>query len=368
MRSTATLTLLLAATALPLGAQDRGRDHAREVERRARTELARAFSIFGSPRAVLGVTVSTEGDLADTAGVRVASVTENGPAAKAGIKEGDRIQAVNGVSLRVSAADAEDPMLAGLGHRRLTRELDDRKPGDEVELRVATGNTARTVRVRLADPDSLYTTTYSAVAPGRGILRGTTVANRATLGISVGSSGSRRDTLGVLVMSAIDEGPAAKAGVIEGTRIASINGVDLRVSPADVEDRLVSQSRVNRLMRELDKVKIGDEVGLRVWQNGQFRNVRVRTVAADSLRGNRNTIIIGDRFLGPGVPRILGEGFQVEPRVRIIGPEGRARVLTPGRPFELRLAPRILEDGIRVRLNEMLDERRVAPRARRVYY
>ena len=41
-------------------------------------------------------------------------------------------------------------------------------------------------------------------------------------------TGSSRDTLGVFVMSVEDGGPAAKAGIEEGTRIASINGVDVR--------------------------------------------------------------------------------------------------------------------------------------------
>ena len=41
-------------------------------------------------------------------------------------------------------------------------------------------------------------------------------------------TGSARDSLGVFVVSVDDSGPAAKAGIQEGDRIASINGTDLR--------------------------------------------------------------------------------------------------------------------------------------------
>ena len=85
-----------------------------------------------------------------------------------------------------------------------------------------------------------------------------------------------------------DDGPAARAGVIEGMRIAAINGTDLRVPASDAEDNLVVRSRAQRLTRALADVNPGDEVELRVWQNGQYRNVRVRTVPSDSLRRSRS--------------------------------------------------------------------------------
>ena len=46
---------------------------------------------------------------------------------------------------------------------------------------------------------------------------------RAVIGIST-SNGSARDTLGVLVSSVHAGGPAEKAGIEEGNRIASISG------------------------------------------------------------------------------------------------------------------------------------------------
>jgi len=44
------------------------------------------------------------------------------------------------------------------------------------------------------------------------------------LGLSTGASTSARDTLGVLVSSVAPNGPAERAGIQEGDRIASVNG------------------------------------------------------------------------------------------------------------------------------------------------
>jgi predicted metalloprotease with PDZ domain len=127
------------------------------------------------------------------------------------------------------------------------------------------------------------------------------LANRASLGVHVGTTGSRRDTLGVFVVGVDDDGPAARAGIIEGARIAAINGTDLRVGSADADDPVVASARVRQLSRALRDVKPGDEVELRVWQNGQYRTARVRTVPADSLRRTNRTIIIGDGAAWPAL-------------------------------------------------------------------
>ncbi|HZD84326.1 MAG TPA: PDZ domain-containing protein, partial [Gemmatimonadaceae bacterium] len=62
------------------------------------------------------------------------------------------------------------------------------------------------------------------------------MAKRAALGLELRTTGTRRDTLGVFVEAVTPKGPAENAGIIEGDRIASINGVDLRTSAVDTED------------------------------------------------------------------------------------------------------------------------------------
>lgn len=337
MRTIALLSLTALALATPADAQERRARVELERDAARRGASTRVIQMSRSPRAVLGIGTAPGRGLADTLGVLVSSVTAEGPAARAGIKEGDRLQSIGDVSLRISPADAEDPLVGILGSRRLTRELGKRNPGDEVDLRVATGNQARNVRVRLADADSLFRRrTVDGAPPGMpGVVRRMN-ANRASLGIRVGSSGSRRDTLGVFVMGADDEGPAARAGIVEGARIASINGTDLRVPAVDAEDPMISGSRVQRLTRALDEVKPGDEVELRVWQNGQYRNVRIRTVSSDSLRRSSSTFIIGD---GMG-----WEGLRGMPsRVRIPGGADMG-------PFRFHLSPEIHRE-----LETMLD-------------
>ena len=106
---------------------------------------------------------------------------------------------------------------------------------------------------------------------------------RAIIGVSTSSGSSARDTLGVLVSSVRQGSPAEKAGIEEGNRIASINGVSLKLSPADVGDDQMSGVMTRRLSRELDKLKPGDEVDLRVVASGQTKSLKVKTVAPSEL-------------------------------------------------------------------------------------
>lgn len=240
------------------------------------------FSSDDEPHAVIGVTTSASSTLRDTLGILVSAVTAGGPAERAGIDEGSRIASINGVSLRVSPNDADDGEMSGIMQRRLTRELRKVKPGDDVELRVYSGGSSRTVRVRTASSDELY----------KPLLRRT--QDRPTLGFGVGSSGSRRDTLGVLVMFVNDSGPAARAGIEEGNRIAAINGVDLRVNAADAGDEYIANAKMRRLQREIADLKPGDDVDLRVYQNGFVRTMRLRAVKASELPRRGNVFIYGD--------------------------------------------------------------------------
>jgi hypothetical protein len=250
------------------------------------------FAGGDSPRAVLGISTGG-GGARDTLGVLITAITANSPAERAGLEEGNRIQSINNVNLRLAAADADDREMGHLMARRLTRELNRIKPGDEVELRVYGGARTRTVRVRTADADSLYGGTRRVRFDAD---------DRATLGINLGSTGSVRDTLGVLVIGVNDSGPAARAGIIEGHRIAEINGVNLRLSREDVGDDWAANTRVQRLMREIRRVEPGTEVTLRVWQDGQFRTVRARAVRASDLPRRRGGFFMSGDNMGIMAP------------------------------------------------------------------
>ena len=296
-------TRLLLALGVATIAAHPGSAAAQQAETRVyRSEPStRAFAYsFGSEedrdRSVIGITTST-GSARDTLGVLVSSVTAGGPAEKAGLEEGNRIATINGVNLKLATADVGDWEMASVMSRRLTRELGKVKAGTEVELRVYSSGQTRTVKVKTVAYDSLYRSTRSARWESDD-------DDRPALGIGLGSSGSKRDTLGVLVSWLDDNGPAAKAGLEEGNRIAGIGTVDLRVSREDAGDEMISSVKGQRLQRELEKLKVGDEVELRVYADGRTRSVRVKTVAASSLsRGGRGA------FFGT-TPRVM-----VAPRV-----------------------------------------------------
>lgn len=279
---------------------------------------AYSFSTQDDDRPRLGITTRSSGRR-DTLGLLVESVTRDGPAEKAGIEEGDRLVSVNGVNLRLSPLDAGEPDMAGIATRRLTRELAKHEPGDEVELQVYRDGQTRTIRVKTVAAEDLETRTTVTAARA---LR----SDRAVLGFSLGGTGSRRDTLGVLVVGVGDSTPAALAGIEEGDRIAAINGVDVRVAREDAGDWQASSARIRRLNREMEKVEAGDEVELRVYSNGQTRTVRVKAVRASDLPRNAG----GFFYYGlPGAVNRIIEGIQIpariapgvrldlEPRVRI---------------------------------------------------
>ena len=277
---------LAAAAAATAGAQTES------PRARVYTYDSQRWNDEGEHRAALGVGTSATGTLRDTLGVMVTSVTKDSPAERAGIEEGNRLSAINGVSLRANAADIEDTEMSGSLTRRLTRELAKVKPGDEVELRVYRDGRTSSVKVKTADSDSLFRR-REMVRFSRADME-----DRPVLGLGIGSSGSRRDSLGVLVISVGDSTPAARAGIEEGNRIAAINGVNLRVNGIDAGDRYVGAAKAQRLNREVSQLKPGSEVTLRVYSNGQFRDVRVKVARAGDLPRDRNR---GMMFFGDGV-------------------------------------------------------------------
>lgn len=114
------------------------------------------------------------------------------------------------------------------------------------------------------------------------------MAKRAALGLELRTTGTRRDTLGVFVEAVTPKGPAETAGIIEGDRIASINGVDLRTQAGDTEDSYANGLAAHRLGREVQKLTPGARVNLRVYSGGRFRDVQVTAgKASDVMRLSR---------------------------------------------------------------------------------
>ena len=262
----------------------------------------RGFSYFSEQaRAVIGVSTTNAATSRDTLGVLVSTVRSGSPAEKAGIEEGNRIASINGVSLKLAASDVGDDQMAGVMSRRLQRELDRLRPGDEVDLRVVANGQTKSVKVKTVDPADMYDTWTRRTGD-----------DRVTLGLNLAVTGSARDSIGVFVMSVEDNGPAAKAGIEEGSRITSVNGVELGVRRSkDDDDYVVRASNVSKFEREVSRAKPGDVLDLRVFYNGQYKNVKVTAARmSDFPRRNRSmTIIGGDNFMNPGQIRIDGMGL-----------------------------------------------------------
>lgn len=310
--------LLATALSIPALSTSNAQER-RQVETRSGT-IARPAMVGdllwtrAADRAVLGVTLGAA-SRADTAGIRIEEVDANGPAAKAGIKAGDILTDINGVSLRVSPADAEDLALAGLAQRRLQRAMAKAKPGDEVDLRVRSAGTSKTLKLKTVSAAELDGNRVRAATPR---VRTDDDETSGAIGISIGGSGSSRDTLGLFVNSVVGGGPAEKAGVIEGERIAAVNGIDVRVPKEDIEDASATSARVNRFVREVRKIKPGSSVSLRVYSGGRYRDVSVTAVKMSELPNSGWQMSIGDGGL-----RILRGG-------NIPGAASTRMMMTPG--------------------------------------
>ncbi|MGH7663752.1 MAG: PDZ domain-containing protein [Gemmatimonadaceae bacterium] len=274
LRATALLTCLIASGVLSMPAEA-------QRTRTSEAPRARAFRMLSpdvdSDRAVLGVTTSSSNER-DTLGLLITSITPGSPAEAAGLEEGNRIATINGVDLALAPADAGEPDMRGLVTRRLSREMGKVEAGDEVKLRVWADGRYNEVTVRPVAADEL---------PGRERLtreeREEARANRAVVGLNLSASATVRDSLGVLIVRVVPGGPAEAAGLLEGNRVAAVNGVDLRVAAADAGDRYMSSARVNRFTREVGKLEAGDAVELRVWSDGAFRDITMTTARSEDV-------------------------------------------------------------------------------------
>ena len=136
------------------------------------------------------------------------------------------------------------------------------------------------------------------------------LSKRAVLGLQLSATGTKRDTIGVFVARVTPNGPAEKAGIVEGDRIVSINGVDLRVNASDAGDEYASELPTRRLTREVEKLSPGNVATLRVSSGGRIRDVQVTAGKASDFRDAGFGFTLG----GPGfgaisIPRVNIEGF-----------------------------------------------------------
>lgn len=263
------------------GQRAEARSEIAESRRRATEVLAQArVQMAGNPEgAVIGINTSSSGER-DTLGLLVTSVSADGPADKAGIEEGNRIAAVNGVNLKLASEDAGERDMQGMTTRRLVREMEKVNAGDAVELGVWKEGRFQTIRVQTIAREEL---------PGQQRVTQEDADARAVVGLTLQTTGSIRDTLGPMIVRVASEGPAERAGLVEGDRIQSVNGTDLRVLREDAEEPMAGNAKVNRFSRALRDLAAGDRVELQVYSGGQTRTVSVTTGKASEVYGESSS-------------------------------------------------------------------------------
>jgi Do/DeqQ family serine protease len=192
-------------------------------------------------RGRLGVNVTTVSpedaeyfDLEEVQGVLVQNAQEGGPAADAGIRQGDVLLSIDGDPL-VSAGD-------------LQQEVAERSPGDEVTLEVRRDGETREVQVELEEMDLEIPT--AAVAPDDD-----DAVER--LGMTIGALTPQirsqleleSDVSGVVVLEVIPLGAAYRRGITPGSVVLEVAGRPVD-SPDDVVERLddVASGEVTSLL------------------------------------------------------------------------------------------------------------------------
>lgn len=229
------------------------------------------FTSGAADRGYLGVTPHYASGPADTLGILIQDVEDGLAAHKAGIRRGDRLVSIDGVDLRVEPGDLGDSAAEVLPESRLRRQLGRREAGDTVSLVVLSDGRKETKRVILSESPMARTLTALRTGSGMG---------RRMLGLTFSQRGSMRDTAGLLIVSITNGGAADKAGLNEGDRIISIDGVDLRVPAGDAGSSDGVEARISRLRRALDAAKDSQPVRLDVLTDGRRRTVSATPTVA----------------------------------------------------------------------------------------
>jgi S1-C subfamily serine protease len=113
---------------------------------------------------VLGMSLSVSGSERDTLGLLISNIARGGPADEAGVDEGNRLAAINGVSLRLDQESVGQRDSGEGVFRRLARELAELRSGDDVSLRIFGSGRFRTVTLHPAVSSSARASTRSATA------------------------------------------------------------------------------------------------------------------------------------------------------------------------------------------------------------
>jgi S1-C subfamily serine protease len=134
---------------------------AADLERSEVRRVSSAPRMADDMRGRIGVTIGGPGTSRDTLGLFVSAVTAGGPAELAGVFEGERVAAVNGVDVRVPREDIDDEQTRSARIDRFVREVSKVAPGSPVSLRVYGNGKYREVTVKAVKASDLPSSGFS---------------------------------------------------------------------------------------------------------------------------------------------------------------------------------------------------------------
>ena len=250
-----------------------------------------AFAQTTKPVDVVVTVASEQAQVVSEPGVLIVAVESESPAAKAGLKRGDAVlklgdQTVNNLpELRAALAT-----LAA---------------GDEISLTVQHGDASNTIKLTLGERNGqafLGIRPYADVASmgGPGMTPG--VGVQIQRGTAQGFTQAMPAQPGVSVITVVENGPAATAGLQAGDLIVALNG-----------EKLEADGTLRDLLRSL---KPGDKVTLTIERKG--------------AKASEVTVTLDENPEQQGVGYF---GMQVAPMVQII--HGQAQGFMPGHPGNL---------------------------------
>ncbi|HEV3203287.1 MAG TPA: PDZ domain-containing protein [Gemmataceae bacterium] len=175
-------------------------------------------------------------------GAKLTQITPESPAAKAGLKEGDVIKAI----------DKKDIT----GYATLTEQLRTHKPGDKITLTVVRDNKTLEITVTLA-------TRPRTGGPGAG-------PGQVGGAMLLGAFGEDAEEGGVYVNRIVPDSAAAKAGIKEGDVIKALEKKDV--------------AGFRNLVEQLRERKEGDQITLQIVRENQTRQIQA-TLTAPAFGG-----------------------------------------------------------------------------------
>jgi serine protease Do len=228
---------------------------------------------------ISGITVSPEisnaTQLNDTKGILVVDITADSPADKAGIRGGDVLTAVDGQDIRLGGdvIIAVDNQSVRAMEDLLSYLEEQKAVGDNIELSVIRdGKTQHIDMVLAARPNQEAENMFQSNQDSK------QQQQRPALGINgINMTPELAELMnltqsqkGFLIEDIISGGPADKAGIRGGYKIANMNGSEFKLG-GDIVVGIdeVDVSTIQDIQSYLDTKEVGDSVQIRVLRDGQ---------------------------------------------------------------------------------------------------